>query len=104
MAEDYNTYAFTLLLVTPSELNRLCMKKPIDKTEIKAHLMKQLGFEDSVATKLMEKLDKSQLYFHLPLFGALAQTLQSVVPEYAGTGTHPPGGIDKELVDRITKR
>jgi hypothetical protein len=103
MAEDYNVYAFTLLLCTPSELNKLCLNKPFDPAPVLKYLTDELHFSQEVATKLMEHLGKSQLFYHLPLIGALAETLKTMVPLYGGTGTHPPGGVDAEIVRRLTK-
>jgi hypothetical protein len=103
MTEDFSLFAFTLLLCTPTDLNALCTEKRFDPNKIEKHLIDKLGFSVSDAKRLMKKLDKKQLFPHLPLIAALAQTLQSVVPEYAGGGAHPPGTVAKEIVRRLTK-
>ena len=103
MAEDFPLFAFTLLLCTPSDLNGLCTEKHFDPSKVKKHLIDVLEFSATDADRLMTKLDKKQLFFHLPLLAAVAQTLQSVVPEYAGNGPHPPGTTAKEIIRRLTK-
>jgi len=97
---NFELMALSLLMCTPSDLNRAWTDEKADPNEIEKQIQ-SLGLSSPVANRAQELLEAINKTSARLFFGSVARTLAQMHPEYAGPGSHPCINDSRKIVEAM---